>query len=123
MNTDQSGQAWADRAAADRRARAAEEASSVEVAPKKAPVLGRTGLAAVLVMWALALVLLRYGVGTIGDVLLLGSYVLGVGLAVASLVKKERPRFAIGTLTLLVAGPLLLWLFTMLVWFGYAQGL
>ncbi|PQZ60273.1 MULTISPECIES: hypothetical protein [unclassified Microbacterium] len=123
MNSDQWGRARADRAAADRRARAAEEASSVEAAPQKTPVLGRTGFVAVLAMVALALLLRRSGLGAIGDVLLLGSYVVGVGFAAWSLVKKESPKFAIGTLALLVAGPVLLWALGALVWFGYGSGL
>ncbi len=91
---------------------------------------GRAALITVLACWAVFLFLKLGGGlvpggfdGIIANIVVIGSYVAGVTLAIISLVRREPRKLAITTLVLLLAGPLLLFLLAMLVWFGYGLGM
>lgn len=98
--------------------------------PRPYPRLGRAALITVLVMWVLFLFFTFSGglidrgfAGPAVPVLGVASYVVGAGLAIASLVRGERRRPAIITLCLLVGGPVLFFALGLLVWFSYGMGL
>ncbi|PRB14446.1 hypothetical protein [Microbacterium sp. MYb62] len=94
------------------------------------PRLGRAALITVVAMWALVLFFTFSG-GLVGGafasvaarVLGVGSYLIGAGLAIASLVRRERKRPAIVTLCLLIGGPVLFFALGMMVWFTYGLGI
>ena len=96
----------------------------------KQPRLGRAALIAVLAMWGLFLFLKFSGAAigimfadTAAEVFGIGSYPVGAGLAIASLVKRERKGPAITTLCLLISSPLLFGALVILVWWSYGMGL
>ena len=96
---------------------------------RRTPVLGRWALGTVLVLWAIGVSMISTEIfgyranNVIKVIAFSSSYIAGVVLSAASLVRRERRRFAIVTLVLLLAGPALLFLLAMLVWFGYGLGM
>ncbi|MBP6684336.1 MAG: hypothetical protein KA158_02845 [Leucobacter sp.] len=98
-------------------------------APRSTPKLGRAALAVALLAVVLFLLTASNGFPTPAtslvarQVIVVAGPAIGVGLAIASLVRKERKAPAVATLTILLAAPLLVYLMTVIAWWGYAQGL
>lgn len=101
--------------------------SAPRAANTNPPVLGRIGLIALLAGWALWAYLgfFQQGLhlpfdGRVWTAIL--SLLLGLSFAIASLVKKERRSFAVATIVLVVAAPVLLGILVVVAWALYAAG-
>lgn len=102
-------------------------------AEQPAPPRARLGLAAlmsVLALWVVFVAATALGgylpsnvQAVLAPLAAIASYVVGVALAVTSLVRREPRKLAIVTLVLLFAGPLLFGALVLLVWWGYGLGM
>lgn len=97
--------------------------------PRQPPVFGRAALTVALV--AVALYMLAGAQGfpappaslVARQVVAIAGPLLGIALAVTSLVRRERKGPAVATLCIVVVAPLLFIGIVLLAWWGYGQGL
>ncbi|MGO1539541.1 MAG: hypothetical protein ACTHZ9_13090 [Leucobacter sp.] len=94
---------------------------------RRTPVFGRSALFSVLGLWGLAVIAAYVG-GTTGRglseqatvVVLAMPVIIGIALGVVSLVRRERPGFAVAAMLIVLLTPLILFPMAMAVWAGYS---